>query len=120
MTVELLSPGLDILRKDSKYCSNLKSKFHEKSLRIMYNEKRSDFAEWLKQYRSVFIHSQNLQVLATEMFKVFNGTSPMTFSKMFHHKATSRFNLRQDPRFTIPLVDPVYSGTESNSYLFKN
>ena len=63
---------------------------------------------------------QNLQVLATEMFKVFSGTSPMIFSNLFHHKATSSFSLPQYLKFTIPVVDPVYCGAESNSSLFKN
>lgn len=41
----------------------------------------------------------------------------MIFSKLFHFKTTSNFNLLQLPEFTIPLEKYVYSSTESISFL---
>ena len=41
----------------------------------------------------------------------------MIFSKLFHPKAMSIFNLRQCCKFTIPLASSIYSGIESIPYL---
>ena len=47
------------------------NKLHERCLWIIYNEKKSSFKELLETDKSVPMHIKNLQVLATEMFKVY-------------------------------------------------
>ena len=42
--------------------------FHERCLRIVYNNKRSVFKELLGKDDSVSMHMQNLHVLATEKY----------------------------------------------------
>ena len=49
---------------------------HERFLRIVYSDKQSSFEELLEKEGSVSIHQRNLQVLATEMYKVRKGISP--------------------------------------------
>ena len=44
---------------------------HERCLRLLYGEKLSSFEKLLKQGKSATIHTRNLQVLATEIFKVY-------------------------------------------------
>ena len=54
------------------------NKLHERCLRIVYNDKKLSFKELLETDKSVPIHIKNLQVLATEMSKVYrNITSPI-------------------------------------------
>ena len=48
---------------------------HERSLRITYSDKVSTFQELLEKDNSVSIHQRNLQILATEMFKVYKNMS---------------------------------------------
>ena len=51
-------------------------RLHEPCLRIVYNDKKSNFNELLVKDGSVSTHHQNLQKLAVEMFKVSIGLSP--------------------------------------------
>ena len=61
----------------SMFCSRgLNNKIyslHERALRITYGVKSSSFEDLLKKDNSVSIHHRNIQVLATEMFKVENN-----------------------------------------------
>ena len=43
---------------------------------IVYNNKKASFKELLETDKSIPIHIKNLQVLATEMFKVYRNISP--------------------------------------------
>ena len=47
----------------------------ERCIRTIYNDKRSLFNELLEEDGSVPNHEQNLQVLATEMYKLSKGLS---------------------------------------------
>ena len=55
------------------YCNrslnNKVDRLHERSLQIVYSDKTSDFSELLEKDGSVSIRYQNIQQLATEMFK---------------------------------------------------
>ena len=50
---------------------------HEGCLRIIYNDKQSSFTELLNKDNSVLIHIRNIQRLAIEMFRFYNGLSPL-------------------------------------------
>ena len=45
------------------------NRIHEKALRIVYRDKKSNFKELLQKDNSVTVHVKNLQVLVTEMYK---------------------------------------------------
>ena len=49
---------------------------HERALRITYQDNNSTFPELLNKDNSILIHHRNLQVLATEIFKIHWGLSP--------------------------------------------
>ena len=49
------------------------NRLHEKCLRIIYCNKQSSFKELLEKDSSVSIHERNIQILATEMYKVSKG-----------------------------------------------
>ena len=59
------------------------NRLHEKCLHIVYSDKTSSFEELLDKDGSVTIHTRNLQVLATEMYKVYRNLSPTIVAQIF-------------------------------------
>ena len=92
------------------------NRLHEKCLRIDYSDKTSSFEELLEKDGSVTIHTRNLEVLATEMFKVYRNLSPNIVAEIFHARRNN-YNLRHSWFFSIPYVKTVYHGSESLSNL---
>ena len=90
---------------------------HERCLRIIYNDKQSSFIKLLNKDNSVSIHIRNIQRLATEMFRFYNGISPPLMNNIFKLKTEHFSNLRHVYEFSRPMVKSVYHGTESISYL---
>ena len=84
-------------------------------MRLIYGDKTSSFEELLDQDKSVSIHTRNLQMLATEMFKVYRGMSPPIISKLFRRDIS--YNLRSNSNFAVPNVKSVFHGSESITYL---
>ena len=97
--------------------NNKINRLDERSLRIVYNDKQSSFNELLEKDGSVSIHMRNIQILATEMYKLINNLSPPIMNRVFKLNSDSRYNLRQISQFSRSLVKSVYHGTESNFYL---
>ena len=56
---------------------------HERCLRIIHNDKQSSFKELLINDSFVSIPERNVQILATEMYKVSNNFSPSNMNKIF-------------------------------------
>ena len=51
---------------------------HERCMRLIYEDKTSFFEELLEQDKIILIHTRDLQMLVTEMFKVYrSGLSPI-------------------------------------------
>ena len=98
-------------------CRSRSNMLHEICQRIIYNDKQSSFTELLNKDNSVSIHIRNIQRLAIEMFRFYNGLSPPLMNNIFKLKAESPYNLRQVSEFSRPMVKSVYLGTESISYL---
>ena len=57
-----------------------------------------------------------LQVLATEMFKVYRNISPPIVRQLFQSR-NNDYNLRQFSQFGLPNVRSVFCGTESIPFL---
>ena len=49
------------------------NRLHERCLHVFYNDGHSSYDELLNLDNSVSMHHQNLQILATEMFRVYTG-----------------------------------------------
>ena len=63
-------------RKKQKNTKNRVNKIHERALRLVYDDSPYlGFDELLIKDKSVSIHQKNIQLLATEIFKVKNGVS---------------------------------------------
>ena len=75
----------------------------------------SFFKELLETDKSVPIH-KNLQVLATEMFKLYRNITPPIVRQLFQSRNID-YNLRKFPQFELPNVRSVFCGRESISFL---
>ena len=56
---------------------------HERCLGIIYNDKQLSFTELLNKDNSVLIHTRNIQRLAIEMSRFYNGLSPPLMKNIF-------------------------------------
>ena len=55
---------------------------------------------------------RNIQILATEMYKLINNLSPPIMNRVFKLNSDSRYNVRQISQFSRSLVKLVYHETE--------
>ena len=60
----------------SRKLNNRLNKIQERALRLVYKDNKLTFDDPLKLDNSVTIHQRNLQILATEIFKVKNSLAP--------------------------------------------
>ena len=90
---------------------------HKRCLGIIYNDKQSSFTELLNKGNSVSIHVRNIERLAIEMFRFYNGLSPILMNNIFMLRAENSYNLKQVSEFSKPMVKSVYHVTENISYL---
>ena len=98
----------------SRITNNKINRLHERCMRLIYGDKTSSFEELLQKDKSVSIHTRNLQMLATEMFKVCRSMSPPIFSELFHGRDIC-YNLRSNSNFAVPHVKSAFHGSESVS-----
>ena len=85
---------------------------YERALRITYSDRSSSFQDLLKKDNSVSIHHRNIQVLATEMFKIKNSIAPEIMKELLAPKM-SPYDLRNNNSFKKRGVKSVSHGTES-------
>ena len=70
----------------SRIMNNEINWLRERCMRLIYKDKTSSFEELLKQDKSVLILTRNLQMLTTEMFKVYRSMFPPIFNELFHRR----------------------------------
>ena len=88
------------------------NRLHENNLlRIIYGDKQSSFDELLEKDSSVSIHERNIQILATELYKVRKGIS-IPLIKLFEQRNEHTYNLRHSTEFLQPFVNFVHCGNE--------
>ena len=68
----------------------------------------------MEENKSIKLHTKNLQMLATELFKVYRNIYLSIFSEIFHRRDMN-YNLRINFEFAIPNIRSVFRG--SISYL---
>ena len=97
--------------------NNRINRLHERSLRMVYNDKRSSYEELLSKDGSVSIHVRNIHFLMIELYKIKNNIAPTLLCEVFKPKKTSSYSLRKVNYFEIPQVRTSNFGKESLSYL---
>ena len=84
----------------SRRLNNKIYSIHERAPRITYQDNTSTFQELLNKCNPVSIHHENLQVCATEMFRIYRGLFPEVLTETFASK-----QVRIIFAETIPLRD---------------
>ena len=59
------------------------NRLHERCLRVIYNDGHSSYDELLNLDNSVSMHHRNLQMLATEMLRLYTGSAANVLNKLF-------------------------------------
>ena len=94
----------------SRELNNRINKIHERSLRIVYNDKQSTFEELLERDKSVSIHHSNIRKLAIEIYKIKNNLSPEILKDVIGVIGSS-YNLRSETIFKKRNVHKVRFST---------
>ena len=93
------------------------NKIHERALRLIYpSDSKLTFKELLDKNKTVSIHQKNLQVLATEIFKVKLNISQVMLKELFSFNIRN-YNLRSQLTMKRIKTNSVYFGSESLSSL---
>ena len=80
---------------------------HKRCLGMVYSDKKSSFGKLSETDRSIPIHVRNLQILATELFKVTKYLAPTNFRDTFS-KQSVQYNLRHPSEFPVPNVKAFF------------
>ena len=88
----------------SRGLNNKINRLHGRCLRIIYDDKCSNFEELLNKDNSVSIHNHNIQALAIELYKVANDMSPEVISGVFQVRDTLYYNLRNNSQKLIQFI----------------
>ena len=78
----------------SRTINNRINRIHERALHIVHNDKLSTFKELLVQDNSVKIHIRNIQLLATDAYKVIKGLSSAILTEILQMKGNSTHCIR--------------------------
>ena len=92
-------------------------KLSKQCLRLVYHDTTSSFEELLQKVNSFSTYHRNIQVLATEMFRVHKELSPKIMAEVFPLSQPLNSNIRHQPDFSKRIVKGVYYDTESLGYL---
>ena len=79
------------------------NRFHERALRLVYNDYISAFEHLLEKDDSCTVHHSNLHFLSIELYKVVNDLTKNIFSDIFLHN-NQDVSLRSQNYFALPRV----------------
>ena len=92
-------------------------KIQERALKLVYKDSKLTFDDPLKLDNSVTIHQRNLQILATEIFKVKNSLAPEIMTEVFEIKEP-HYHLRSEgSHFKRENVKSNHYGIQSARHL---
>ena len=97
----LMNYCLLVLMFYSHSINNEINRLHKRVLRIIYSDFKSSFENFLEKDGTVSIHVKNLQILATEMFKILKNFSVPLMRELFRQKV-NHYDLRNPYEFFIP------------------
>ena len=101
----------------SRGLSNRINNLHERTLRIVYQDKKSDFETSFKKDKSVTINVKNLHYLVTEIYKDKNNISPEIMRDILHFQENDNFNSRSGTHLASRNMRRTLFGKETVSNL---
>ena len=97
----------------SRTLNNKINRIHERALRIVYNDYKSNFKELLERDHSFTIHERNIQYLAIEAYRIKNGLSPVIMNDVFQFAKDSAYGFRSGNHLQRTNIQTVNFGSES-------
>ena len=101
--------------------NNRINRIHEGALRIVYRDKTANFTEFLLKDNAVTVHQRNLQVLATQAYKVKMSFAPKLVKEHFplssHPYHSTHLCMRSTYKFKLENVTTAHYDTESLTFL---
>ena len=94
----------------SRKSNNKINLLHERTLRMIYNDRISSFQELLEKDNSCTVHHFNVLSLAFVMFKVISNIAATIIDDLFITYLRSKF------KFAVPSVRSVHNGQNSIQY----
>ena len=101
----------------SRELNNRITIIHERKLKVTYQDYNFAFIEILQKNNSLTIHQWNLQVLATDIYKGKNDSSPEIMKEFFELKEPSYSLHSQKNYFVRKNVKTTHYGIQSIKYL---
>ena len=89
------------------------NRIQERWLRIIDKDKKFTFYQLLEKDGSVSMLKRNLRFLAYEMFKINSGMTPELIEELILPNRQHRYELRNNPGWSVQVVKSVYKGLES-------
>ena len=74
----------------SRQTNSMINKLHERVLRLVLNDRGSDFEALLRKSNHIFCHHRNIEMLMTEIYKIKNELAPPIKDSMLNRKSNSR------------------------------
>ena len=87
--------------------NNKISILHERCLRIVQTDNTSSFEELLETNHFVSVQYRDIQVLATELYKIVNGLSPEIMKEICLFNENTTFNTRNKRKFHLSATKSV-------------
>ena len=97
----------------SRGLNNRINNLHERALRIVYQDKKSDFEALLKNDKYVTIHMGNLPYLVSEICKVKGNISSEIMRDIFHVQENENYNLRSSTHLASRNMRTTLFGKET-------
>ena len=101
----------------SRKLNNRINRIHERALRLTYQDNRSSFNDLLEKDSSVTVHTKNLQVLATEIFKIQNNLAPPIMKEVLTMNDPAYYFRSESSHFKQRNFKTTKYGLQSISYL---
>ena len=101
----------------SRSLNNKINNIHNRALRIVYQDKKSNLQDVLQKGKSVSIHMKNLQYLATEIYTVKNCLSPKIMKEVFILQENENYNLRSGRHLTNRNIHTAHFGNDTTTNL---
>ena len=101
----------------SRKLNNKIKKLHERCLQIVYSDNTLSFEELLETNNSFWVHHQNIQVHATELYRKVNGLSPKIMKGVFPFNEHTSYNTRNKRKIHSRSIKLLAFGSETLSHL---
>ena len=99
----------------SRQTNNLIKKLHERALRLVLNDRVSDFEALSRKSNDISYHHRNIQMLMIKHYKIKNKLSPPVMDSLLNRRNIT-YNFRHLQEFQSERKRTVFNSLETLSY----